>query len=53
MGLMNLYDYMPGSQYLFVIIAQLREGVIHDSDLENLSEEVRERIRTILSFDDK
>jgi hypothetical protein len=46
----QLYDGMTGSDYVLIIIAQLREGVIRDTDLEGLSEDVRERIRTFLSF---
>jgi hypothetical protein len=49
----HLYDNMSGSKYLFIIVAQRRDGVINDSDLDDLSEEVRERIRTILSFDNE
>ena len=47
----RLYDNMTGSHYLFIIVAQLRTGVVNDSDLDGLSEGSRERIRTILSFD--
>jgi hypothetical protein len=47
----RLYDNMTGSKYLIVIIEQLRDGVIDDSDLEDLSAETRERIRKVLSFD--
>jgi hypothetical protein len=49
----RLYDNMTGSKYLFIIIAQLRNGVIDDSDLADLSEEIRGKIKTILSFDNK
>lgn len=49
----RLYDNMTGSKYLIIIIAQLRDRVIEDSDLASLSEEAREKIRTILSFDNK
>lgn len=49
----RLYDNMTGSKYLIVIIAQLREGVIEDSDLSGLSEDARKKIRTVLSFDNK
>jgi len=35
------YDGMTGSRYLLVIIAQLQDGLISESDLENFSEEVK------------
>jgi hypothetical protein len=47
----RLYDDMTGSHYLFIIIAQLRNGVIDDSHLAGLSEEARDKIKTVLSFD--
>jgi hypothetical protein len=47
----HLYDNMTGSHYLFIIIAQLQNGVIDDSDLAGLSEETRDKIKTVLSFD--
>jgi hypothetical protein len=47
----RLYDDMTGSHYLFIIIAQLRNGVIDDSDLAGLSEGSRDKIKTVLSFD--
>jgi hypothetical protein len=49
----RMYDNITGSRYLLIIIAQLRNGVIDDSDLADFSEETREKIRTILSFDNK
>jgi len=47
------YDNMTGSHYLFIVIAQLRDGVIDDSDLEVLSDETREKIKTIMSLDNR
>jgi hypothetical protein len=44
---------MTGSHYLFIVIAQLRDGVIDDSDLEVLSDETREKIKTIMSLDNR
>lgn len=35
------YDGMTGSRYLLVIISQLQDGLISESDLENFSEEVK------------
>lgn len=49
----RLYDNMTGSHYLFIIIAQLQNGVIDDSDLAGLSEEARGEIKIVLSFDNK
>lgn len=49
----RLYDDITGSRYLFIIVAQLRNGVIDETDLAGLSEETRDKIRTILSFDNK
>lgn len=47
----HMYDNITGSHYLLIIIAQLRNRVIDDSDLTDFSEETREKIRTIMSFD--
>jgi hypothetical protein len=49
----RLYDNMSGSKYLFIIIAQLQNGIIDDSDLEGLSEDAMDKIKTIMSFDNK
>jgi len=35
------YDGMSGSNYLLIIIGQLRDGIISESDLENFSGEIR------------
>lgn len=46
------YDGMTGSRYLLVIIAQLQDGLILESDLENFSEEIKNIIkRSIESID--
>jgi len=42
------YDGMTGSNYLLVIIGQLRDGLILESDLENLSEEVRQVLKQFI-----
>ena len=39
------YDGMTGSRYLLVLIAQLQDGLISESDLENFSEEVKNIIK--------
>ena len=39
------YDGMTGSNYLLVIIGQLRDGLISESDLENFSQEVRQVLK--------
>ncbi len=41
------YDGMTGSKYLFIIAAQLRDGVISENDLSDLSNEVRQAIKMI------
>ncbi|MFA5973707.1 MAG: hypothetical protein WC780_15255 [Lentimicrobiaceae bacterium] len=41
------YDDMTGSKYLFIIAAQLRDGVISENDLDGFSEEVRQAIQRI------
>jgi hypothetical protein len=42
------YDNMSGSKYLPIIISQLRDELIPESDLEGLSEEILERIKLVL-----
>jgi hypothetical protein len=49
----RMYDNLTGSHYLLIIIAQLRNGVINDSDLAGLSEATLAKIKTVLSFDNK
>ena len=44
------YDGMRGSDYLFIIAAQLREGHITENDLAPLSEEVRQQVQFIVSM---
>jgi hypothetical protein len=41
------YDGMTGSKYLFIIAAQLRDGVISENDLSDLSNEVQQAIKMI------
>ncbi len=38
------YDRMSGSNYLYIITAQLRDCVIHESDLQEFPEEICERL---------
>lgn len=38
------YDRMSGSNYLFIIAAQLHDGVIDEKDLEELSEYARDAV---------
>lgn len=47
----RMYDNISGSRYLLIVIAQLRNGVINDSDLAGFSEETRDKIKKVLSFD--
>ena len=44
------YDNMSGSNYLLIIIGQLRDGVIQESDLQGFSEELLERIKVSLKL---
>jgi hypothetical protein len=41
------YDDIRGSTYLFIIAAQLRDGIISENDLNEFSEEVRQAIQRI------
>ena len=41
------YDRISGSKYLFIIAAQLRDGVISENDLSDLSNEVQQAIKVI------
>jgi hypothetical protein len=38
------YDDMTGSKYLFVIAAQLRDGIISENDLNEFSPEVKQAV---------
>ncbi len=44
------YDDMKGSTYLFIIAAQLSEGIISESDLNEFSPEVKQAIIRIASI---
>ena len=44
------YDEMRGSDYLFVIAAQLQEGIISENDLEKFSENVKQAIKRIANI---
>jgi hypothetical protein len=41
------YDGITGSKYLFIIAAQLLDGVISENDLKDLSNEVQQAIKVI------
>ena len=41
------YDNITGSKYLFIIAAQLSDGVISENDLRDLSDEVQQAIKLI------
>ena len=41
------YDGMTGSKYIFVIAAQLIDGIIDEADLKDLSEDVQQTIINI------
>jgi hypothetical protein len=41
------YDGMTGSKYLFIVVAQLRDGVISENDLNEFSPEVKQAITRI------
>jgi hypothetical protein len=38
------YDDMRGSKYLFIIAAQLRDGIISENDLNEFSPEVKQAV---------
>jgi hypothetical protein len=44
------YDRMSGSQYVYVIVAQLVDGFITEADLALLNEEVRKEIVRVMDF---
>ncbi len=41
------YDRLSGSKYLFVIAAQLNDGVITENDLIELSDDVQQAVKMI------
>jgi hypothetical protein len=41
------YDGMTGSKYLFIIAGQLRESVISENDLRDLTDEAQNAIKVI------
>lgn len=41
------YDNMKGSTYLFIIAAQLSDGIISENDLDGFSEEARLAVKRI------
>jgi hypothetical protein len=44
------YDNMKGSTYLFIIAAQLNDGIISEDDLNGFPEEVKQAIIRIASI---
>jgi hypothetical protein len=44
------YDNMTGSKYLFIIAAQLSDGIISENDLDEFSPEVKQAIIRITSI---
>ena len=44
------YDNMTGSKYLFVIAAQLVDGIISENDLDEFSPEVKQAVIRIASI---
>lgn len=44
------YDNMKGSTYLFIIAAQLSDGIISESDLNEFSPEAKQAIITFTSL---
>jgi hypothetical protein len=44
------YDGMTGSKYLFIIAAQLRDGIISENDLKEFSPEVKQAVIQIASI---
>jgi uncharacterized membrane protein YebE (DUF533 family) len=39
------YDGMTGSKYVYIVVAQLADGLISEEELEKFSEEVRLKIK--------
>lgn len=44
------YDDMRGSDYLYIIVAQLNDALINDADLINLSPETKNAIKRMSSI---
>ena len=44
------YDDMKGSNYLFIIAAQMLDNIISENDLENFSDEAKQAIKIITSL---
>ncbi|MDO9257395.1 MAG: hypothetical protein Q7U54_17885 [Bacteroidales bacterium] len=44
------YDDMTGSKYLFIVAAQLRDGIISENDLNEFSPEAKQAILRISSL---
>lgn len=42
------YDGLSGSRYWLTVLEQLRDGVIHESDLEGFEAETRQKLMDIL-----
>ncbi len=47
------YDRISGSTYLFIIAAQLSDGIISDSDLNDFSDEIKQAIKMIAGIDEQ
>jgi hypothetical protein len=45
------YDRMTGSRYIFIIAAQLQDGIISENDLKDFSEEIIQAIKLIANMD--
>ncbi len=43
------YDNMSGSKYLFIVAAQLHDGIINEAHLNELSEETIQKIKFLIS----
>jgi hypothetical protein len=41
------YDYMPGSKYLAILLAQFLDGIISEEDLSILSEPIKQYIISV------
>jgi hypothetical protein len=47
--IVNRYDYITGSKYFFVLLEQLESGIITQEDIIELSEEVVQKINSLVS----
>ena len=48
--IISIYDRITGSNYIFIIAAQLYNGVISEEDMKELSEDAKQSIKLIVNI---